>query len=636
MSLWRTVSYWGTNKTENLHQMRNVVLTNRVSILIACFSLLLSILSTISFGFIYSSQLAMGFAFIFILPLFINKAGFLFSGRILLSVVLSLASLITSILDKFDYFLLEEFQYFEFRLTLLAATLFPFILFKLEERKYWISALAINFSCLMLYDPAHELFGVGYYQMGLTGPNYYFLNYMVGASFCVIAGSAYFIKRSFEKSENENQSLIEILHQANSNLKNQSQLLQTKQNELIQASALIEKQRELIAQENTHLASELLEKNRQLTETNTELINHNNDLQQFSYTISHNLRGPVASIAGIVSLVDVTGLNENNLVLLEHFKNAFNSLDATIKDLSNIIDIRNKVTRLRQKLNLEDELEHIKSLLLDISDTGVIITTDLKNVPEVYSVKIMIHSILYNLLSNAIKYRHPDRVCQINITTSIEDNFIKLVVEDNGIGIDMDRFGDKVFSLYKRFHTHIEGKGLGLFLVKLQTETLGGRIEVKSAPNQGSTFSVYLKIPENIGEQLVFENNVAKVFYDASIASLCCIWQRPHSVTEFEQVLSLSLDFLKAYRTPNWISDIRNVPQRDEADLNKIREKFKDEYLKLGVNKIAVVLGKEDYEVNARSQKRKEIRNAYPVEYGFFDNLDEARQWIKSQIDSDT
>lgn len=634
MSLWRTVSYWGTNKTENLHQMRNVVLTNRVSILIACFSFLLSILSTISFGFIYSSQLALGFAFIFILPLFINKAGFLFTSRTLLSVVLSLASLITSILDKFDYFLLEEFQYFEFRLTLLAATLFPFILFKLEEKKYWITALVINFLCLLLYDPAHELFGVGYYQMGLTGPNYYFLNYMAAATFFVIAASAYFIKHSFEKSENENQSLIEILHQANSNLKNQSQLLQAKQYELIQANNLIEKQRELIAQENTQLAGEIIEKNKQLTETNTELINHNNDLQQFSYTISHNLRGPVASIAGLLSLIDPAELGPNNQPLIEHFKNSFNSLDNTIKDLSNIIDIRNKVTRIRQKLNLEEEIEHIKSLL-DITDE-VIISTDFKKAPEVYSVKIMVHSILYNLLSNAIKYRHPERVCQIKITTSKENNFIKLLVEDNGIGIDMDRFGDKVFSLYKRFHTHIEGKGLGLFLVKLQVETLGGRIEVKSVPNQGSIFSVYLKIPENIGEQLIFENDVAKVYYDASIASLCCIWQRPHNIAEFEQVLSLSQDFLKAYRTPNWISDIRNVPQRNEADLNKIREKFRDEYLKLGVNKIAVVLGQEDYKVNARTQKREEIRNAYPVQYGFFDNLDEARQWIKTQIDSDT
>ncbi len=457
---------------------------------------------------------------------------------------------------------------------------------------------------------------------------------MVVASFSVIAGSAYFIKRSFEESENENQSLIETLHQANNNLKNQSRLLQNQQQELIKANDLIEKQRELITQENLQLASEIIEKNKQLTETNTELINHNNDLQQFSYTISHNLRGPMASIAGLLSLIEPTELGPTNQPILKHFANSFNSLESTIRDLGNIIDIRNKVTRLRQKLILTEELEHIKTLLLgDLEDNKVVISENFDKAPEIYSVKIMIHSILYNLVSNAIKYRHPDKVCHINISSFQEDNFIKLIIEDNGIGIDLNRFGDKVFNLYKRFHTHIEGKGLGLFLVKLQIETMGGRIEVKSTPNQGTTFTVYLKIPENIGEQLIFENDVAKVYYDASIESICCIWTRPHSLVEFEQVLSLSLDFLKAYRTANWISDIRNVPMRDEENLNKIRSKFKDEYLKLGVNKIAVVLASEDYETTTINQKQVQIKNAYPVEYGFFNSLKDARQWIKEQID---
>jgi signal transduction histidine kinase len=633
MSLWRTVSYWGTNKTENLHHMRNVVLANRISILIACLCFSLSILSTVTFGFIYSSQLSLLFAFIFILPLFINKAGFLFTGRILLSVILSFASLITSIIDKFDFFLLEEFQYFEFRLTLLAAALFPFILFKLEERKYWISALTINFLCLILYDPAHELFGVGYYQMGFTGPNYYFLNYMVFASFSVIAGSAYFIKRSFEKSENENQSLIETLHQANNNLKNQSQLLQNQQRELITANNLIEKQRELIAKENLQLASEIIEKNKQLTETNTELINHNNDLQQFSYTISHNLRGPMASIAGLLSLIEPTELGPTNQPIIKHFTSSFNSLENTIKDLGNIIDIRNKITRLRQKLILTEELEHIKTLLsAEIEDNNVQITENLDKAPEIYSVKIMIHSILYNLVSNAIKYRHPDKACQIHISSVQEDNFIKLTIEDNGIGIDMNRFGDKVFSLYKRFHAHIEGKGLGLFLVKLQTETMGGRIEVKSVPNEGTTFSVYLKIPENIGEQLIFENEFAKVFYDASIEAIYCIWQKNHTVEQFEQVLSLCLDFLKAYHTPNWISDIRKVPTRKEDDLNKMRAKYSQEYVKIGVKRIAVIMNPEEYTINELKQKQAQIRNAYPLTYSFFESHKDAYDWIKNEL----
>ena len=631
MSLWRTISYWGINKTNKLPQGRNIVLTNRVSVLIAGLGFILFLLSTLTFGFIYSSQIALGFSITFLLPLFINKFGFTSASRILLSVVLSLASLVTSVIDKFDYFLLEEFQYFEFRLTLLAATLFPFILFKLEERKYWITTLTINFLCLLLFDPIHELFGVGFYQMGFTAPNYYFLNYIVLTTFLVIAISAYFLKYSFEKSDAENQSLILSLNSTNQNLKEQRELLLEHQQKLVDASDVIHKQREMLAVENSQLNEEIIAKNKQLTETNAELINHNNDLQQFSYTISHNLRGPMASIAGLLSLMDVDQVGPNNRPLMAHFRVSFSTLETTITDLGRIIDIRNKVTRLRQKLNLEEELNHIKNLLQkEIEDNKIEVGTDF-NVKEIYSVKTTLHSILYNLINNAIKYREVERKSFIRISSIAEGDYVKLIIEDNGIGIDLERYSDKIFSLYKRFHSHIEGKGLGLFLVKLQTESLGGRIEVKSSPNQGATFTVYLKIPENIGEQLIFKNDSVNVYFDASIEALCSIWQGEHTVEAFDHVLSLSIDFLKAYKTKNWISDIRKVPKRNELELNQIREKYKNEYLKIGVNTIAVVVNKDDYELPEYTKKLDQIKSAYPVKYGFFQTFEEAHQWIENE-----
>ncbi len=632
MGLWRTLSYWGTDSSQSNHQRRIVILTNRVSILIAGFTFLLFILSSLSFGFIYSSQLALVFTLIFLLPLFINKVGYPSSARILLSIMLSLASLVISVIDKFDYFQLEEFQYFEFRLTLLASTLFPFILFKLEEKKYWMMALSINFLCLILYDPVHQFFGVGYYQQGFNGPNYYFLNYLVIATFLVIAISTYFLKRGFEKSEQENELLISTLHNTNKNLAEQSNLLQVQQQKLLRANDVIQEQRGLLAQENFKLTKSLIEKNEQLTITNTELINHNNDLQQFSYTISHNLRGPVASITGLLSLMDLNQLGPDNIPLIKHFKNSVHSLETTIKDLSNIIDIRNKVTRLRQRLVLTEELDHVQSLLKsELDDNKVKIISDFSEVPVVFSVKLMVHSILYNLISNAIKYRNTEKTCIIHVSSKLDGDFTRIDISDNGLGIDMKRFGDKLFGLYKRFHAHIEGKGLGLFLVKLQSEALGGKIEVKSEPYQGTTFSVHLKVPENVEEQLLFENEVVKVYFDGFIDSLCTIWQTDHTNEQFEQVLGLSLEFLKIYRTPNWISDIRKVPQRDEDRLNKIREKYSREYLTIGIKRIAVVLSSTDYNETDLNQKKKQIEDAYPVTYGFFESFDDAYQWIKKE-----
>jgi signal transduction histidine kinase len=102
-------------------------------------------------------------------------------------------------------------------------------------------------------------------------------------------------------------------------------------------------------------------------------------------------------------------------------------------------------------------------------------------------------SILMNLISNAIKYRHPDRAPRISIRTTRVDGEVCLSVRDNGLGMDLDSYGDKLFTLYGRFHSHVDGKGLGLYLVRTHVQAMGGRIEVESEPGKGTAFSVFLK-----------------------------------------------------------------------------------------------------------------------------------------------
>ena len=100
------------------------------------------------------------------------------------------------------------------------------------------------------------------------------------------------------------------------------------------------------------------------------------------------------------------------------------------------------------------------------------------------------------MVSNAIKYRDPIRKPIIQLTSYKEDDFVTITIKDNGLGIDMELFRDKLFTLYKRFHTHVEGKGMGLYLIKTQVESMGGKIEVASEVDKGTTFKVFLKINE--------------------------------------------------------------------------------------------------------------------------------------------
>jgi signal transduction histidine kinase len=128
-------------------------------------------------------------------------------------------------------------------------------------------------------------------------------------------------------------------------------------------------------------------------------------------------------------------------------------------------------------------------LASEIKETNAMIESTLR-VRTIFSLGPYIESIFLNLISNAIKYRHPGRQPKLKITSIAQNGHLQLRFEDNGIGIDLQKHGQNLFSLYKRFHFHVEGKGLGLFLVRTQVEALGGTVTVNSEIDHGTTFEI--------------------------------------------------------------------------------------------------------------------------------------------------
>ncbi len=140
----------------------------------------------------------------------------------------------------------------------------------------------------------------------------------------------------------------------------------------------------------------------------------------------------------------------------------------------------------------------IQNLKEDIDESRASITYDFSEANKIKFIQPYLHSILYNLISNAIKYRSPDRLPIIKLTSSRSNKqTICLKVEDNGLGMDLNIHGKNIFGLYKRFHLHKEGKGLGLYLVKTQMEMLGGKIEIESIPDKGTIFYLHFIHTEN-------------------------------------------------------------------------------------------------------------------------------------------
>jgi signal transduction histidine kinase len=232
-----------------------------------------------------------------------------------------------------------------------------------------------------------------------------------------------------------------------------------------------------------------------LTAKNAELIRINTDLDNFIYTASHDLKSPIANIEGLTTtltkkLTTKFSLDEEHNRILSMIANSISRLKSTISDLTEIAkaqkeDIEKEIVSVSQIIN-----EATTDLDKLMQDNEVILHKKLE-VDQLSIASKNLRSIIYNLLSNAIKYRSQERRPEIVIETNIHGKYILIKVKDNGIGIAENNI-QKVFTMFKRFHTHVEGTGIGLYIVKRIVDNAGGKIEVESKVNIGTTFRVFL------------------------------------------------------------------------------------------------------------------------------------------------
>jgi signal transduction histidine kinase len=255
-----------------------------------------------------------------------------------------------------------------------------------------------------------------------------------------------------------------------------------------------------------HLQSQdLLERSYQanidLQHKNKLLTNVNVDLDNFVYTASHDLKSPVSNIEGLISALSDAVAKEdldreeiNQIIGL--MQTNLKRFAVTIKDLTTFIETDHKTGEEQlEDINIFEIVEDVKQ------DLSNMILESNANVEVMCADKLLISfskknfkSILYNLLSNAIKYRSPERTPEVRVKMDRVDGKIHLSVRDNGLGIPADQ-QHKVFTMFKRFHSHVEGSGLGLYIVKRMIDNNQGQIQVNSTLNTGSTFTIIL--PDN-------------------------------------------------------------------------------------------------------------------------------------------
>ena len=226
-----------------------------------------------------------------------------------------------------------------------------------------------------------------------------------------------------------------------------------------------------------------------------ELTQNNKDLKQFSYITSHNLRAPLSNLIGLLNLIEDT-LNDNQELkeLISGFSKSTHLLNETINDLAKVMIIKDNPSIQKEEILLNGIFENVFCQLnSQIELYKPIIKLDFEKAATLYVNKAYIESILMNLLTNSIKYKSENRKLKISIASSQVNDTVVLTFKDNGIGIDLERNKDKVFGLYQRFHNYPDSKGLGLYLVKSQVETMGGTIDIESEVNKGTIFTLIFK-----------------------------------------------------------------------------------------------------------------------------------------------
>ncbi|MFZ6010496.1 MAG: tetratricopeptide repeat protein [Bacteroidota bacterium] len=264
---------------------------------------------------------------------------------------------------------------------------------------------------------------------------------------------------------------------------------------LSEAKGIIEDQNKQLLNSNFNLDRELKEKNVDLEKANESLRRVNEELDNFIYKTSHDIRGPLASLKGMcnVALMDV----KDTLAL-----NYLKKLDITAEKLNTILTRLLIVNQINNSTlgNERIDFNNIVSDVLMLEKKKGLpprlkITRNIDDNILYHSDKEFVRIILENLIDNAIKfYNDSERVEPfVNITVREESNAVKITVVDNGIGIS-EVHPDKIFQMFSRASERSETGGIGLYITKTATEKLGGSVNLKTTPEGYTEFFVRLPL----------------------------------------------------------------------------------------------------------------------------------------------
>ena len=235
-----------------------------------------------------------------------------------------------------------------------------------------------------------------------------------------------------------------------------------------------------------------------LKQKNEELRHINTDLDDFVYCASHDLKAPIINAEALLGALreDLPphGVEVDNLI--ERMEQSLVQINRTIADLTTVSQVQKEERNKKLEVVALPELfEQVKeNFQNEIYLSDITVEADFSAADTVWFSRRHMQSILHNLLSNAIKYRDPNRHTFIKISTQLLEDYVILSISDNGLGIDLSKHEKKMFSLFRRIHDHVDGSGVGLYLVKRIVENNSGKVTVESEVGKGTTFHIFVPV----------------------------------------------------------------------------------------------------------------------------------------------
>lgn len=248
---------------------------------------------------------------------------------------------------------------------------------------------------------------------------------------------------------------------------------------------------------NTAITEDIVDAFNQMAADLRESRDEIDQFIHFSYSAAHDLKAPIENISSLLEMLSKSDIRPSDFeVIVNNARRSTKQLEETVDALNEVNKLRDRALAQPELLNFDRILAEVGSEMREeIKSSKAVIRKDFGGCKEIQYPRFHLKIIFHHLLSNAIAYRNPDKPIQVHLKTSVVNDKVILTIRDTGLGFDAVKHRDDIIKPFTRIHNHVDGSGLGMYIVKSVLDFHKGSIKIESQPKKGAKFTLTLNRP---------------------------------------------------------------------------------------------------------------------------------------------